>query len=318
MKRKKGMSMKISIMIPCYNEEKTIKKVIDDFRRELKDSYIYVYDNNSTDKTYNIVSDISQIDEKVFIKKELYQGKGNVLRRMFQDIDSDIYILVDGDDTYPAEFVHQMIELIIKREADMVIGDRLSNGSYIKENKRIFHDFGNKLVRYLINKLFRANLKDIMSGYRVFNKDFVKNIAILSDGFEVETEITISSLDKKFLLKEIPIQYRDRPEGSYSKLNTFSDGLKVLKTIFWLFKDYKPLMFFTIFSCIFFILSLFIGLPVIHEFIETNYVTKIPSAILAVGLMLISIIALFSGFILDTIIKHQKENYEINVKRFNG
>jgi len=310
--------MKISVLIPCYNEEKTIEKVINDFRKELKDSYIYVYDNNSIDKTYDIVYNIAQIDKRVFIKKEPYQGKGNVLRRMFQDIDSDIYILVDGDDTYPAEFVHKMIEPIIKKEADMVIGDRLSNGSYIKENKRIFHDFGNKLVIYLINKLFKANLKDIMSGYRVFNKEFVKNMSILSNGFEVETEITISSLDKKFILKEIPIKYRNRPEGSYSKLNTFSDGIKVLKTICCLFKDYKPLMFFSIFSLIFFMLSLFIGLPVIYEFIETNYVTKIPSAILAVGLMLISIISLFSGFILDTIIKHQKENYEINIKHFNG
>jgi len=310
--------MKVAVLIPCYNEEKTIKKVINDFRKELNSAEIYVYDNNSTDNTYKIVSEIIKKDNKVFLKKEPYQGKGNVVRRMFREIESDIYILVDGDDTYPAEFVHYLIEPIKNKEADMVIGDRLSNGSYEKENKRMFHNFGNQLVKYLINKLFKANLKDIMSGYRAFNRTFVKNIAILSDGFEVETEMTISALDKKFILREIPIEYRDRPEGSYSKLNTFRDGIKVLKTILWLFKDYKPLMFFSIVSFIFFIFSLLVGIPVIYEFLETHYITKIPSAILAVGLMLISIISLFSGFILDTIIKHQKENYEINLKRFNG
>ena len=306
--------MKISVLIPCYNEEKTIAKVIKDFRKELKDAYIYVYDNNSTDNTYKVVSEISKRDEKVFIKKEPYQGKGNVVRRMFKDIDSDIYVLVDGDDTYPAEFVHKLIKPVIKNEADMVIGDRLSNGSYEKENKRMFHNFGNNLVKFLVNKLFNASLKDMMSGYRAFNKEFVKNIAILSNGFEVETEMNISALDKKFLIKEVPIEYRDRPEGSYSKLNTFSDGMKVLKTILWLFKDYKPLVFFSFVSLFFFIFSLCVGIPVIIEFFETHYITKMPSAILAVGLMLISIISLFSGFILDTIIKHQKENYEIHLK----
>ena len=233
---------------------------------------------------------------------------------MFKDIESDIYILVDGDDTYPAHFVHKLIKPIICKEADMVIGDRLSNGSYEKENSRLFHGFGNKLVKFLINKLFKANLKDIMSGYRVFNREFVKNIAILSEGFEVETEMTISALDKRFLIKEIPIDYKDRPEGSYSKLNTFSDGVKVLKTIFTLFKDYKPLIFFSLVSLIFFLFSLFVGSVVISEFVKTHYITKIPSAILAVGLMLISIISLFSGFILDTIIKHNKENYEVHLK----
>ena len=307
--------MKTAVLIPCYNEEKTIRKVIEDFRKELKDAYIYVYDNNSTDKTYEIVKEISKQHEKVFIKKEPYQGKGNVVRRMFKDIEADIYVLVDGDDTYPAEFVHSLIKPVIKKEANMVIGDRLSNGSYEKENKRMFHNFGNNLVKFLINRLFKSDLKDIMSGYRAFDREFVKNITILSDGFEVETEMNISALDKKFLIKEVPIDYRDRPEGSYSKLNTFSDGIKVLKTILWLFKDYKPLVFFSLLSLMFFIFSLLVGIPVIIEFIETHYITKIPSAILAVGLMLVSIISLFIGFILDTIIKYQKENYEIQLKK---
>ncbi|WP_373034641.1 glycosyltransferase [Sulfurimonas sp.] len=301
----------IAVLIPCYNEELTIAKVISDFRKELPEAIIYVYDNNSTDNTALIAKENGAV-----VKFETRQGKGNVIKSMFRNIDADIYVMIDGDDTYPAEFVHKIIQPIIDDEADIVIGDRHSNGTYKDENKRPLHNFGNNLVKNLINKLFVADLKDIMSGYRAFNKKFVKNIAINSGGFEIETEMTLHTLDKKFLLKEIPIEYRDRPEGSFSKLNTFSDGIRVLKTIFWVFKDYKPLTFFTLLSFVFFLLSLIVGLPTIMEFINTSYVTKVPSAILSVGLMLISILSLFSGFILDTIVKQHRESYELNFIRW--
>lgn len=298
----------IAILIPCYNEELTIAKVINDFRSELPDAKIYVYDNNSKDKTFEIAQANGAI-----VKKEYRQGKGNVVRSMFRDIDADIYVMIDGDDTYPAQFVHSLMEPIKSGEADIVIGDRHSNGTYKEENKRPLHDFGNNLVKSLINNFFNADLKDIMSGYRVFNKKFVKNMPINSAGFEIETEMTLHTLDKKFLIKEIPIEYRDRPEGSFSKLDTFGDGYKVLKTIFWVFKDYKPLKFFSIIALIFFIASMIVGSVVIYEFIETSYISRIPSAILSVGLMLVSILSLFSGFILDTIAKQHRENFELNL-----
>ncbi len=301
----------IAILIPCYNEELTIKKVIGDFYKELPEAKIYVYDNNSTDNTFKIAKENGAI-----VKKEFRQGKGNVIRSMFREIDADIYVMIDGDDTYPAEFVQSLIEPIAKGEADMVIGDRHTNGTYKEENKRALHNFGNDLVKNLINSMFKADLKDIMSGYRAFNKKFVKNMPINSKGFEIETEMTLHGLDKKFLMQEVEIKYRDRPNGSFSKLNTFSDGLRVLKTILWVFKDYKPLMFFSIAASLFFLLSLFVGTPVIIEFLKTSYITKIPSAILSVGLMLISILSLFSGFILDTIVKQHRENYELQLMRW--
>lgn len=301
----------VVILIPCYNEALTIAKVIQDFRQELPESKIYVYDNNSSDDTALIAKEYGAV-----VKQEYRQGKGNVARSMFRDIEADIYIMIDGDDTYPAEFVHKIIEPIINQEADIVIGDRHSNGTYKDENSRPLHNFGNNLVKNLINKLFSSNLKDIMSGYRAFNKKFVKNIPVNSKGFEIETEMTLHTLDKNFLIKEIPIEYRDRPEGSFSKLNTFSDGTRVLKTIFWVFKDYKPLSFFTILSTLFFILSLVVGIPVITEFIATSYITKIPSAILSVGLMMVAVLSLFSGFILDTIVKQHRESYELNLIRW--
>lgn len=301
----------IAILIPCYNEALTIKKVIYDFQKELPDAKIYVYDNNSTDETLTIAKKNGAI-----VKKEYRQGKGNVIRSMFRDIDADIYVMIDGDDTYPAEFVHCIIEPIKNDEADVVIGDRHSNGTYKGENKRPLHNFGNHLVKGLINKFFDADLKDIMSGYRAFNKKFVKNVPINSSGFEIETEMTLHTLDKRFLIKEIPIKYRDRPEGSFSKLNTFSDGMRVLKTIFWVFKDYKPLRFFSFISLIFFTLSLMVGFGVVVEFIQTSYITKLPSAVLSVGLMLISVLSLFIGFILDTVTKQHRENYELSLTRW--
>lgn len=305
------MNKEIAVLIPCYNEELTIAKVITDFKKELPESKIYVYDNNSSDNTSKIA-----LENGAIVKKEYIQGKGNVIRSMFRDIDADIYIMIDGDDTYPANFVHSLMKPILDNEADIVIGDRHSNGTYKDENKRPMHIFGNNLVKGLINNIFKANLKDIMTGYRVFNKKFVKNMPINSSGFEIETEMTLHTLDKKFILKEIPIEYRDRPEGSFSKLNTYSDGIKVLKTILWVFKDYRPLAFFTLLSSIFLILGLLMGIPVLIEFFETSIISKIPSAILSVGLMIISVLSLFSGFILDTIVKQHREDYSLNVMRW--
>lgn len=304
--------MKIVVLLPCYNEELTIAKVIDDFKKMIPGADIYVYDNNSKDKTAEIA-----LQHGAYVKREYRQGKGNVVRSMFRDIDADIYIMADGDDTYPAEFANNLISPLINGEADMVIGDRLSNGTYAYENKRKFHNLGNKLVIKLINMLFKSSLRDIMTGYRAFNKTFVKNMPVLSGGFEIETEMTLHALDKKFLIKEIPIEYRDRPEGSYSKLNTFSDGIRVMRTIFWLFKDYKPLTFFGITSLLFLIFGILSGIPVIREFILTGKILHMPLAILAVGLIILSSLSITCGLILDTIVKQHKENYELILNRLN-
>ena len=303
---------KIAVLIPCYNEEITIEKVIKDFKKELPTADIYVYDNNSKDNTAKIAKENGAI-----VKHEYRQGKGNVVRSMFRDIEADIYVMVDGDYTYPAEEVHKLIEPIRNNEADMVIGDRLTNGTYQNENKRHFHEFGNNIVRDSINKLFKSNLKDIMTGYRVFNKIFVKNMPVMSPKFEIETEMTLHALDKKFIIKEIPIIYRDRPEGSVSKLNTFSDGFKVLKTIIKMLKDFKPRQFFWAVSVIFIILGLIIGIPVIVEFAKTGFITKVPSAILATGIMTFAIIIAQCGVILDTVVKQNREKYELELLRYD-
>lgn len=302
------MTKKIAVMLPCYNEALTIKKVINDFQRELPQADIYVYDNNSTDNTYQIA-----LNEGVIVRKEPRQGKGNVIRQMFFDIEADYYLMVDGDDTYPAEACHELLKALKEKRADMVIGDRLSNGTYFNENKRAFHDFGNNLVKNSINKLYNSNIKDVMTGYRGFNRVFVKSFPVMSSGFQIETEFTIHALDKRFKLIEIPVDYRDRPEGSESKLDTFSDGFKVLMTIFKMFKDYKPLFFFSIWFLFFFVLGIFAGIPVISEFIRTGFIDKIPSAILATGLMTLSLLLLVTGFILDTVVTNNKKDYELNL-----
>ena len=302
---------KIAILIPCYNEEITVAKVITDFKKELPDALIYVYNNNSTDNTLQIAYENGAI-----VKNEYRQGKGNVVRNMFRDIDADVYVLVDGDNTYPADMVHQLIKPILMETADMVVGDRISNGTYKKQNKRLFHDFGNGIVKYTINRLFKTNLKDVMSGYRAFSRTFVKNIPILSKGFEVETEMTLHALDKRFIIKEIPIEYKDRPNKSKSKLNTFTDGYKVIKTIIKMLKDYKPLKFFLSIAIIFFVLGLIIGIPVIYEYILTRYITKVPSAVLSTGLMIFSVIIAQCGVILDTVVKDDKEKYEIELNKY--
>ena len=303
--------MKIAVIIPCYNEELTIAKVINDFKGELPEADIYVYDNNSKDNTGKIARDHGAI-----VVKESRQGKGNVVRAMFRDIDADIYIMVDGDDTYPAEAARELIQPIINNEADMVIGDRLSNGTYEKENKRAFHNLGNNLVQGLIGLLFKNEIKDIMTGYRAFNRFFVKTMPVMSEGFQIETEMSIHALDKKFRLKEIPIEYRDRPDGSESKLNTFRDGYRVIKTLLELFKDYKPLLFFGSISIFSLVFGLLVGIPVIAEFVLTRFITKVPSAILAVGFIVVSVTSLSCGLILDTISATTKRNYELYLNNY--
>ena len=306
------MKDKIAVLIPCYNEESTIGKVVKDFKKALPDAKIYVYDNNSTDKTVKNAKSAGAI-----IRYEYRQGKGNVIRKMFRDINASCYLLVDGDDTYSAKHAKEMCDLVLDDKADMVIGDRLS-GDYFKENKRLFHGFGNKLVRKLINIIFKSNINDIMTGYRAFSYEFVKTFPIISKGFEIETEMTIHALDKNALIKEIPIKYQDRPSGSVSKLNTYKDGLNVLKTIFNLFIEYKPLTFFTIISLIFMIISIIMAVPVFIEYFKTGLVPRFPTLIFSGFLMLSGILLLMCGIILNIIIKHNRKMYEyfiLNLKQ---
>lgn len=300
----------IAVLIPCYNEEKTVKKVIEDYRRELPEAFIYVYNNNSSDRTYEIASEMAEKDSKIIIINEYRQGKGNVIRSMFKDIDADCYLMIDGDDTYPPEFAGEMVSYVLNEQADMVIGDRLSS-TYFTENKRPFHNFGNVLVRKLINKLFKSNIKDIMTGYRAFNKSFVKGFPVLSQGFEIETEMSIFAIDKNYLLKEVPITYRDRPEGSESKLNTYSDGFKVIKTIFRLFKNYKPFAFFSLFSILFLIIALILVIPVLISYFQIGLVPRFPSLIVGGVFGLAALFSFFVGIILDVELLKYKQNYEL-------
>jgi glycosyltransferase involved in cell wall biosynthesis len=302
------MTEKIAVLLPAYNEEVTIVKVIEDYRRVLPHADIYVYDNNSKDKTNQLAREAGAI-----VRFEPRQGKGNVVRSMFREIDADYYIMADADDTYPAAEVEALLQPLRDGLADMTIGDRLSNGTYAEENKRGFHGFGNNLVRLLVNKLYKGNYNDIMTGYRGFNRLFVKNFPVLSPGFEIETELSIHSLDKRFKLVEVPITYKDRPEGSESKLSTFSDGFKVLRMIFNLFKDYKPLIFFSILTFLFFVLGLIVGIPVISEFARTGMIDKVPSAVLATGFMILSALSFVAGFILDTVVRQNRMQYELKV-----
>ena len=306
------MSKKIAVLIPCYNESKTIEKVVKDFKKALPDADIYVYDNNSKDGTDEIAKKAGAI-----VRYEYKQGKGNVIRSMFRDIDADCYLMIDGDDTYPAEHAKEMCDYILNGQADMVIGDRLSS-TYFTENKRPFHNFGNVLVRKLINTLFKAKVKDIMTGYRAFSYEFVKTFPVLSKGFEIETEMTIHSLDKNLLLKEIPVDYRDRPEGSVSKLNTFSDGIKVLKTIARLFKEYKPTIFFSFIGIIFLIITLIFGIPVFVDYFKTGLVARFPTLIFSGFMLIISILSFVCGIILEVVVKKHRQLFEyvyINTKR---
>ena len=304
---------KIAVLIPCYNEAKTIEKVVKDYKRVLPKADIYVYDNNSSDGTDKLAKKAGAI-----VEYEYQQGKGNVIRSMFRDIDADCYLMIDGDDTYPSENAKEMCDLVLEGKADMVIGDRLSS-TYFTENKRPFHNFGNKIVRFLINKLFKNKVKDIMTGYRAFSYEFVKSFPVLSKGFEIESEMSIHAVDKNFKLIEVPVNYRDRPEGSVSKLNTYKDGFKVLKTIAVLFKEYKPMSFFGIVSLLCFILSLILGIPVVVEYFNTGLVPRFPTLIVSCFGILMSLLFVVTGIILQVIVKKHRQLFELylNMLRVN-
>ena len=298
----------VAVLIPCYNEAVTIGKVVDDFHRVLPDATVYVYDNNSSDGTGEIAREHGAV-----VRAERRQGKGNVVRQMMRDIDADYYLMVDGDDTYPAEAAPELLAPLVADEADMVVGDRLSNGTYGEENDRAFHGFGNDLVRVLIKWIYGFEFSDVMTGYRAYNAVFAKTMPVLSPGFEIETELSIHAVDKRWRIAEVPIDYRDRPEGSESKLDTFSDGCKVLLMILSLFKDYRPLALFSWVSLLFCVLGLVAGVPVIAEFLATGLVPKLPSALLAVALVFIGILSFTCGLILDTVVKGTRKQYELQV-----
>jgi glycosyltransferase involved in cell wall biosynthesis len=301
---------KIVIVIPCFNEEVTISKVVSDFKRELPEAEILVLDNRSTDRSAELARAAGA--EVIYVSR---QGKGSVVRHIFREIIADIFIMVDGDDTYPAEQVHELLKPVTSGSADMVIGDRLTGGGYASQNKRIFHNFGNVLVRRLVNICFGSHINDIMSGYRVFSRRFAMNVPILSDGFEVETEMTIMCLDRKLQIAELPIAYKDRPEGSFSKLHTFRDGFRVLKTIFMILKNYRPLFFFGSMSLCGFIGGLACGIPVIIEFVQRKYISHVPLAILSTGLIIVAMTMLNCAFILDTIVSHERQRNEVDIVR---
>lgn len=291
------MDKKIAVLIPCYNESKTIEKVVKDYKQALPEADIYVYDNNSKDGTDEVARKAGAI-----VRYETKQGKGNVIRTMFRDIDADCYLMIDGDDTYPAENAREMCEYVLNDNVDMVIGDRLSS-TYFQENKRPFHNLGNKMVRGLINKIFKNNINDIMTGYRAFSYKFAKTFPILSKGFEIETEMSIHAIDKNFTLKEIPVQYRDRPAGSVSKLNTYKDGARVLKTIATLFKEYKPSLFFNTISIFFYIIALLLSIPVLSEYFNTGLVPRFPTLIVACIALIIGLLLNVTSLILQVIVK---------------
>lgn len=299
---------KIAVLIPCYNEEQTIGKVIDDWKNELPEATIYVYDNNSTDRTYEIAT-----QKGVVVRKEPRQGKGNVIRSMFHQIDADCYIMIDGDDTYPAEYGRQMCEQVLSGEADMAVGDRLSS-TYFQENKRPFHNFGNSLVKQSINHLFHTNVQDIMTGYRAFSYRFVKTFPVLSKGFEIETEMTIHAVERNMIVKNVVIEYRDRPEGSESKLNTYSDGFRVLKTIFRLYKNNKPMRFFGILAFLLALIASGFFIPVFVEYLHTGLVVHFPTLIVSGFTAIGSLLSFFTGLILSTLTEKDKQSFEFRLQ----
>ena len=303
----KGLG-EVAVLVPCYNEAVTVAKVVDDFHRCLPDATVYVYDNNSSDGTGDIAREHGAV-----VVRETRQGKGFVVRSMVREIDADYYIMVDGDDTYPAEFAGDLLKPLMEGEADMVVGDRLSNGTYGEENDRAFHGFGNNLVRWLIKRIYGYKFSDVMTGYRSFNRVFAKTLPVISSGFEIETELSIHAVDKAWRIAEVPINYRDRPEGSESKLSTFSDGFKVIKMILSLFKDYKPMALFGWIAALLILLGLLVGVPVVVEFAHTGLVDRLPTALLAVALVLSGLLSLVSGLILDTVVKGARKQYELTV-----
>ncbi len=302
---------KIAVLIPCYNEEKTVEKVVQDARKVLPDAVIYVYNNNSSDRTAELAAKAGAV-----VRNEYMQGKGNVIRRMFREVDAQCYIMVDGDDTYPMEAAPEMVEKVLQHNADMVVGDRLSS-TYFTENKRPFHNFGNSLVRGSINRLFHCNVRDIMTGYRAFSYEFVKTFPVLSTGFEIETEMTIHAVNNNMQIDNVIIEYRDRPEGSASKLNTYSDGVKVLRTIVRLYRDYKPMGFFTVLAALLAILAIIFIIPVITAYWETGQVRKFPTLIVCGFTMIAALQAFFSGMILSNMSLTNRREFEIQLNQLH-
>ena len=298
---------RIAVLIPCFNEEATIAKVVTDFKSVLPDAVIYVYDNNSTDNSVSLAAAAGAV-----VRHEYRQGKGNVIRRMFREIDAEAYIMVDADDTYPAENAGAMVNLVLDRHADMVIGDRLSS-TYEAENKRRFHNFGNNLVRSSINQLFHTSIRDIMTGYRAFSYEFVKTFPVLSSGFEIETEMTIHAIDRKMQIETIVVEYRDRPEGSESKLNTIPDGIKVLRTIVKLYRSYRPLRFFGIIAAILAALSVIFFIPVWMDYLRTGLVARFPTLIVCGIVMVVALLMFVSGVILSTLREKDRRDFEIKL-----
>lgn len=296
---------KIAVLIPCYNEEKTIEKVVKDARAALPEAVIYVYNNNSKDRTAEIAEAAGAV-----VRNEYMQGKGNVIRRMFREIDAECYVMVDGDDTYPMEAAGEMVDRVLHYNADMVVGDRLSS-TYFTENKRPFHNFGNSLVRSSINHLFGCNIRDIMTGYRAFSYDFVKTFPVLSAGFEIETEMTIHAVYNNMQIDNVVIEYRDRPAGSESKLNTFGDGFKVLRTIFNLFRNYKPFEFFGTFAFLLMVIAVAFFIPVFADYVQTGLVAKFPTLIVCGFVAMASIQAFFSGLILSNLERNNRREFEV-------
>ena len=300
---------KIAVLIPCYNEEKTVEKVVKDAKAALPEATVYVYDNNSSDRTVELAKAAGAV-----VRHEYMQGKGNVIRRMFREIDAECYIMVDGDDTYPMEYAPQMVEKVLSHNADMVVGDRLST-TYFTENKRPFHNLGNSVVRKSINTLFKSDIKDIMTGYRAFSYSFVKTFPVMSKGFEIETEMTIHAVNNNMQVENVLIEYRDRPEGSVSKLNTYSDGMKVLFTIVRLFREYKPFKFFALLAGILMILAVGFFIPVLVDWIHTGLVAKFPTLIVCGFVALAAVQAFFAGLILNNISQRDRKDFELNLIR---
>lgn len=300
---------KIAVLVPCYNESKTVKKVVEDFRRVLPEAVVYVYDNNSTDGTAALALEAGAV-----VRHEYQQGKGNVIRRMFREIEAEVYIMVDGDDTYPAEAAPEMVRKVVEEQADMVVGDRLSS-TYYTENKRPFHNFGNSFVKNCINRFFDTNIQDIMTGYRAFSYQFVKTFPVLSRGFEIETEMSIHAADKHMQVDHVVIEYRDRPEGSVSKLNTFSDGLKVLSRILSLYKNYKPLAFFSLLSGILAALSVVFLIPILVEYWQTGLVPRFPTLIVCACVMVAALLLFISGIILSSLLAQDGRNFEFKLQQ---
>ena len=302
---------KVAVLIPCYNEEKTVAKVVSDFREVLPEADIYVYDNNSSDRTVE-----EAVAAGAIVRHEYTQGKGNVIRRMFREVEADCYVIADGDDTYPARHASEMVDQIRNHQVDMVIGDRLSS-SYFTENKRPFHNSGNRLVRGLIRHLWHTDVKDIMTGYRAFSRRFVKLFPVMSGQFEIETEMTIHALDKRFRLKEIPVDYRDRPEGSLSKLNTFSDGWKVLRTIATLYKEYRPMRFFGWLAVVLALVGIIMVIPVLMDYFDTGLVLRFPTLFVSLFLLLAALQSFFTGLCLDVMVEKDRKSYELRVIDFD-